>query len=129
MGIIVSPICFFCISVLKTKIGYDDALDAFGCHGIGGIVGGILTGIFCVPELSWTEYGGLIYTGNFHLLGSQILGVAITVVFVVVAALVIGAVVKAVSKGRLSVTAEEEAQGIDVVLHGETAYPAFDGMD
>ncbi|MCR5845206.1 MAG: ammonium transporter [bacterium] len=129
MGIVVSPICFFCISVLKAKIGYDDALDAFGCHGIGGIVGGILTGIFCVPELSWTEYGGLIYTGNLHLLGSQILGVLVTVAFVAVAALAIGLAVKAISKGSLSVSAEEEAQGIDVVLHGETAYPAFDGMD
>ena len=47
------------ISHLKTKFGYDDALDAFGCHGIGGILGGVLTGLFCVPELSWTGQGGL----------------------------------------------------------------------
>ena len=53
MGLIVSPICYFAISFLKKKIGYDDALDAFGCHAVGGITGGILTGIFCVPELSW----------------------------------------------------------------------------
>lgn len=129
MGIIVSPICYYCISHLKGKIGYDDALDAFGCHGIGGIVGGVLTGLFCVPELSWTDYGGLLYTGDPSLLVSQVLGIVVTLVFVVVMALVIGVIVKACSKGTLSVTAAEEAQGVDVVIHGESAYPAFDGLD
>lgn len=129
MGIVVSPICFYCISHLKSKIGYDDALDAFGCHGIGGIVGGILTGIFCVPELSWTDFGGLLYTGDPSLLISQILGIIVTLVFVIVMALIIGLIVKACSKGTLSVTAAEEAQGVDVVIHGESAYPAFDGLD
>ena len=61
------------ISHLKTKFGYDDALDAFGCHGIGGILGGVLTGLFCVPELSWTGKGGLFYTGDVSLLVSQVL--------------------------------------------------------
>ena len=71
MGLIVSPVCYFAISFLKKKIGYDDALDAFGCHAVGGITGGILTGVFCVPELSWTDFGGLVYTGDFTLLGAQ----------------------------------------------------------
>ena len=55
MGIIVSPICYFFIAVLKRKLGWDDALDAFGCHGVGGIVGCILTGIFALPRtfLQW----------------------------------------------------------------------------
>lgn len=70
------------MSVLKNKIGYDDALDAFGCHAVGGIVGGILTGIFCVPELSWTDFGGLIYTGDPTLLGAQCLGILVTIAFV-----------------------------------------------
>ena len=80
MGLIVSPVCYFAISHLKTKFGYDDALDAFGCHGIGGILGGVLTGLFCVPELSWTGKGGLFYTGDVSLLISQILGIVVTIV-------------------------------------------------
>lgn len=129
MGIVVSPICYFCIAKLKGAIGYDDALDAFGCHGIGGIVGGILTGLFCVPEYSWTDYGGLFYTGDPSLLISQILGILVTLVFVVIMTLILGAIVKAIFGGKLSVSEAEEAQGLDVVVHGESAYPAFDGMD
>ena len=129
MGIIVSPCCYFGISVLKRKFGYDDALDAFGCHGIGGIVGGILTGLFCVPELSWTDFGGLFYTGDPSLLLSQLAGIGITIVFVGVMTLIIGLVVKACCHGSLSVEPEEEAQGLDIVCHGENAYPAFDGLD
>lgn len=129
MGFIVSPVCYFAISFLKHKIGYDDALDAFGCHAIGGIVGGILTGLFCVPELSWTEYGGLFYTGDPSLLGSQVLGILVTVAFVGVADLIIGLIVKALFKGSLRVSEEEEAQGLDVSAHGESAYPAYVGLD
>ena len=129
MGFIVSPICYFAISHLKTKLGYDDALDAFGCHGIGGIVGGILTGIFCVPELSWTEYGGLIYTGDPTLLIQQVLGILITVAIVLVLDLVIFAVVRAVFHGNLRVSEGEEALGLDMSEHGESAYPAYTGLD
>ena len=129
MGIIVSPICYYAIAKLKAKIGYDDALDAFGCHGIGGIVGGILTGIFCVPELSWTDFGGLLYTGDPSLLISQIEGIVITIVFVAIATLVIGLIVKACCGGSLRVTPEQEARGLDIAVTGEDAYPAFDGMD
>lgn len=129
MGLIVSPICYFCIAKLKSKLGYDDALDAFGCHGIGGMVGGILTGIFCVPELSWTDYGGLIYTGDPSLLLSQIAGILITIVYVAIATLIIGLIVKACFHGSLRVSEADEARGMDVTVHGEDAYPAFDGMD
>ena len=129
MGIIVSPICYVCIAKLKSKLGYDDALDAFGCHGIGGITGGILTGLFCVPEYSWTDYGGLFYTGDPSLLISQLLGIVITIVFVAVATLVIGLIVKACFGGSLRVSDEDEARGVDIAIHGEDAYPAFDGMD
>lgn len=129
MGVIVSPVCYLAISVLKRKIGYDDALDAFGCHTVGGIVGGVLTGIFCVPELSWTEFGGLIYTGDATLLGAQILGVAVTVVFVMVASAIIGLVLKAICGGSLRVSEEKEAAGLDLSEHGESAYPAYLGLD
>ena len=129
LGLITSPICYFAISSLKAKIGYDDALDAFGCHTVGGIVGGILTGVFCVPELSWTDFGGLIYTGNPSLLISQILGIVVTILFVGICDVVIGFIVKAVFKGELRVSEDEEALGLDVSTHGESAYPAYVGLD
>ena len=128
MGLVVSPICYFAISFCKSKIGYDDALDAFGCHCVGGIVGGILTGIFCVPELSWTDFGGLIYTGDPTLLGAQCLGILVTIVFVAVGSLIIGLIVKAIF-GGLRVSKEEEAAGMDMTAHSESAYPAFIGLD
>ena len=129
MGLIVSPICYFAISFCKAKIGYDDALDAFGCHAVGGVVGGICTGIFCVPELSWTDFGGLLYTGDVSLLCSQIAGIAITIVFVGILDVVIAFIVKACFKGSLRVSEEKEAQGLDIAAHGESAYPAYLGLD
>ena len=129
MGLIVSLICYFAISFCKAKIGYDDALDAFGCHAVGGIVGGICTGIFCVPELSWTDFGGLLYTGDVSLLCSQIAGIAITIVFVGILDVVLAFIVKACFKGSLRVSEEKEAQGLDIAAHGESAYPAYIGLD
>ena len=129
MGFIVSPVCYFAISFLKAKIGYDDALDAFGCHAIGGITGGILTGLFCVPELSWTDFGGLFYTGDASLLISQVLGIVITIAFVGIADLILGFIIKAIFKGSLRVSEEAEARGLDVAEHGESAYPAYIGLD
>ena len=128
-GFVTAPCCFFAISYAKRRIGYDDALDAFGCHSIGGTVGGLLTGIFCVPELSWTDFGGLVYTGDPSLLVSQLLGILVTLAFVIVGGLVIGLVVKAAFGGTLRVSEQEEALGLDVVNHGESAYPAYLGMD
>ena len=129
MGLIVSPICYFAISFCKAKIGYADAHDAFGCHAVGGIVGGICTGIFCVPELSWTDFGGLLYTGDVSLLCSQIAGIAITIVFVGILDVVLAFIVKACFKGSLRVSEEKEAQGLDIAAHGESAYPAYIGLD
>ena len=129
MGLIVSPVCYFAIAWLKPKLGYDDALDAFGCHCVGGIVGGILTGLFCVPELSWTEFGGLLYTGDPTLLIAQVEGILITVVFVAAASAILGLIVKACCKGSLRADASEESEGLDARQHGESAYPAFNGLD
>ena len=141
MGFIVSPICYFAISFCKGKFGYDDALDAFGCHCVGGVVGGILTGLFCVPGLAWEsgasasviaaggQWGGLFYTGDPALLLAQIEGITLTVVFVGIASLVIALIVKAVFKGSLRVSDGQEAMGLDVAEHGESAYPAYVGLD
>ncbi|MDM8163867.1 ammonium transporter [Collinsella intestinalis] len=129
MGLIVSPVCYLAIARLKTRFGYDDALDAFGCHGIGGILGGVLTGVFCLPELSWTGHGGLVYTGDATLLASQVLGIAVTLLIVLVLDAVLIAAVRAAFGGRLRVTDAEEALGLDVAMHGESAYPAYTGLD
>ncbi|MDR2493268.1 MAG: ammonium transporter [Coriobacteriales bacterium] len=129
MGLVVSPICYVAIAFMKHKLGYDDALDAFGCHCVGGTVGGILTGLFCVPGLSWTDHGGLIYTGDASLLGSQVLGILVTYAFVGIMTLIIGLVVKAVFKGSLRVKESVESEGLDAVIHGESAYPAYNGLD
>jgi Amt family ammonium transporter len=127
-GIIVVPICYFAITKLKKHFGYDDALDAFGCHGIGGIVGGICTGLFTTPELAAEEgMYGLIY-GSGKLLIAQLEGIGITLVLVVVMTLVIGGVMKLVG-GDLRVDKHEEANGLDRSEHNESAYPAFLGMD
>lgn len=129
MGIIVSPICYFFISKLKTKLGWDDALDAFGCHGIGGMVGALLTGVFAMPELSPTGVGGLLYTGSFSLLGSQFLAVCWTILFAGGVSLVIGLIAKAVCGGKLRVAREVEMTGLDIPVHAESCYPAFNGLD
>lgn len=129
IGAAVPPVCFFAISNLKARFGYDDALDAFGCHGIGGIVGGILTGLFCVPELSWTDFGGLFYTGDPTLLIAQVLGIAVTIAIVLILDLVLVLVVKALCSGNLRVDEADEALGLDVSEHGESAYPAFTSLD
>ena len=129
IGAAVPPVCFFAISNLKARFGYDDALDAFGCHGIGGIVGGILTGLFCVPELSWTDFGGLFYTGDPTMLIAQVLGIAVTIAIVLILDLVLVLVVKALCGGSLRVDEADEALGLDISEHGESAYPAFTGLD
>lgn len=129
MGLIVSPVCYVAISHLKARLGYDDALDAFGCHGIGGILGGVLTGLFCVPELSWTGKGGLFYTGDPSLLVAQVLGILVTVAIVAVLDVVIALAVRAFFGGSLRVGAENEALGLDACEHGESAYPSFSGLD
>ena len=129
MGLIVSPICYFFISTLKYKLGWDDALDAFGCHGVGGIVGALLTGVFALPQLSPTGVGGLIYTGSPALLGSQFVAVLFTLVFVCVLSFIIGLIAKAVCGGSMRVASSVETQGLDVPVHAENCYPAFNGFD
>lgn len=129
MGLIVSPICYYFIAVLKRKLGWDDALDAFGCHGVGGIVGCILTGIFAMPELSTNGLGGLLYTGDPTLLGSQCLSVLVTLVYVSVGTAIIGFIAKAIFGGTLRVSKDVENIGLDTTVHGESGYPSFTGLD
>ncbi len=94
IGIVVSPICYFTMSVVKKHFGYDDALDAFGCHGIGGIWGGIATGIFANRSVnSFAKWDGLLY-GDSHLFLAQLLSIVITIAIAVVGTLICASIVK-----------------------------------
>ncbi|MGV8984306.1 ammonium transporter [Clostridium sp.] len=119
IGGIGGVICFFSVTVVKQKFGYDDALDAFGCHGVGGIWGGIATGIFASKAINSAGANGLIY-GNIKLVGIQLIAIIATVAYSAIMAFVI---LKVLSKFMsLRVTYEEEMEGLDVSLHGEEAY-------
>lgn len=81
IGLLVSPVCFYAIAIVKHRLGYDDALDAFGCHGVGGIFGGIVTGLFTTPELALDPDNiGLIY-GNPRLFLVTIAAIVFTIVW------------------------------------------------
>ena len=127
IGIVVSPICYFMMSVVKKKAGYDDALDAFGCHGIGGIWGGIATGLFASKSVNGAiRWEGLFY-GDWHLLGAQLLSILITISIAVAGTLICSFIVKLFTP--LRVTEAEERIGLDMSQHGEEAYAAFDELD
>ncbi|MCB2295683.1 ammonium transporter [Clostridium algoriphilum] len=112
-------ICYFFVTVVKQKLGYDDALDAFGCHGIGGIWGGIATGIFASKAINSAGANGLIY-GNIKLVGIQLIAIVATIAYSAIMTFII---LKVLGKFMsLRVTSEEEADGLDVSLHGEEAY-------
>lgn len=127
IGLVVSPLCWFAVSFLKSKLGYDDALDAFGCHGIGGIWGGIATGLFAQTAINpVARFNGLVY-GETGLIIAQLKAIGLTIALSLVATFVIVKVVSLVT--RLRVTPREEADGLDGSQHGETAYPSFMGLD
>ena len=127
IGSAVSPICCFTISFLKGKLKIDDALDAFGCHGIGGIWGGIATGFFAKSSInSVARWDGFIY-GDYHLLLAQIIGIVVTAAVAVVGTLICLAVVRIFTP--LRVDEREEKIGLDISQHGESAYPTFNGLD
>ena len=119
--------CFLFISKVKPKFGYDDALDAFGCHGIGGIWGGLATGLFTQKSINpVAQWDGLVF-GDYHMFVAQILSMLVTIVLAGAATAVIMFVLKKVMKIRVS--PDEEALGLDRSEHGESAYPAFTGLD
>ena len=122
IGIAVSIICFVMVAYVKPKLGYDDSLDAFGVHGVGGIIGAVLTGILASPFIQ-SSYSGAIY-GNFHQLWIQLLAVGATIIFSGVGTFIIFKItdklvgIRAIDK--------HEAIGLDETQHGETAYTNFD---
>lgn len=127
IGLLVSPICYIGMTKIKGRFGYDDALDAFGCHGLGGIWGGIATGLFAKTSInSGAQWNGLVF-GDVRLFGAQVLSIIITIAFAGTATFIIVSVIKLIMP--IKVSQEEEAQGLDLVEHGEVAYPSFNGLD
>jgi Amt family ammonium transporter len=116
IGLASGVICFFCATSLKRKLGYDDSLDAFGVHGIGGIVGAILTGVFAAPVLGGfgtvEDIGGQVWI--------QIVGVLVTVVYTGIVTFVILKVLDLVM--GLRVSEEAESVGLDLSEHNERGY-------
>ena len=127
IGALVSPICFFGVKLIKQKLKIDDALDAFGCHGIGGIWGGIATGLFGKSSInSAARWDGLVF-GDVHLFLAQLAGIGITIAIAVVGTLVCIGIVRIFTKIR--VDDRSETIGLDLSEHGEKAYPSFNGWD
>lgn len=125
IGLTTSPVCFIMISYGKRKFGFDDALDAFSCHGTGGIWGGLLTGIFAKASIG--GYDGAIY-GDWAQFGAQTAGIGITVVIAVAGTLVCYGITRLIT-GKIRVDAKDEMLGLDITQHGETAYPSFNGLE
>jgi Amt family ammonium transporter len=118
IGFAAGVVCYSAC-LLKSKFGYDDSLDVVGVHGVGGILGAILTGVFATKAINSAGNDGLLY-GNPSLLVTQLIAVAITVAFAAVGSGVILLVLKAVM--GLRVSENEERQGLDLSQHSESAY-------
>ena len=116
IGIIASIVCFYAIK-FRMRMGWDDTLDVWGCHGVGGIVGSILTGVFATKSIG--GFSGLI-EGNTDQFLANIYGTAIAAVFAFVMTYLILRILKAVMK--ISVESKEQEDGLDRALHGEEAY-------
>ena len=116
IGLVSGVVCYFCATTLKRKLGYDDSLDAFGVHGVGGIIGAILTGVFAAPALGGfgavTDIGAQVWV--------QAKGVIFTVVYTAIVTYVILKVLDVVM--GLRVNEEEESVGLDLAQHNERGY-------
>ena len=127
IGGLVSPICYVTVTFIKKHLKADDALDAFGCHGIGGIWGGIATGLFARSSINSTaKWDGLVF-GDTRLFMAQITGILISIAVAAAGTLICVGIVKLFTP--LRVTPKEEQLGLDISEHGESAYPSFNGFD
>jgi Amt family ammonium transporter len=117
IGIAAGALCYWGATGLKHVLGYDDALDCFGVHGVGGIVGALLTGVFAVEQ-----YGGTpgLLEGNVHQLWSQVVGVAVVITYDAVVSLVLLKIIDMALGLRVGPDVEQE--GLDLALHGEAVH-------
>ena len=127
IGILVSPICYFTVILLKQKLKIDDALDAFGCHGIGGIWGGIATGLFGKSSInSVAKWDGLVF-GDYRLFLAQVLSIVFTIAVAIVGTLICIGIVRIFTPLRVDLGGRRVIQ--KKTQHGENAYPSFNGFD
>jgi Amt family ammonium transporter len=122
IGILVAVVCFFMVSVVKHKFGYDDSLDAFGVHGIGGIIGALATGLLATPTVQ-SAYSGLFY-GNPKQFYLQLIATITTIVFSGIMTFILFKIVDklvGIRAGRA-----EEIAGLDITQHNEIAYSEND---
>jgi ammonium transporter, Amt family len=120
IGVAAGVICFWSATSLKHMLGYDDSLDAFGVHGVGGIIGALLTGVFAYGPLSATDASPDGTSGSLDQLKLQAIGVCTTLIYSGVMTLVLLMVTKVLV--GLRVNEEEEREGLDIVLHGEQIF-------
>ena len=113
IGALASLVCYGAVR-LKSRLGYDDSLDAFGVHGVGGILGALATGMFCVVPVAG------LFGGNPGQLFKQLVGVVITIAFATVGTFLIAAVLR--STMGLRVSEQQERDGLDITVHGERGY-------
>ncbi|WP_413710493.1 ammonium transporter [Rhizobium sp. Rhizsp82] len=118
MGLIVSPLCYFFVSVVKNKFGYDDTADVFGVHGVGGMFGAVATGIFASASLGGVGYAEGVTMGGQVM--TQITAIATTIVWCGIGSAILYKVVDLIVGLRVAVEAERE--GLDLATHGEAAY-------
>jgi Amt family ammonium transporter len=123
IGIIVAAVCYITVAVIKGRLGYDDSLDAFGVHGVGGTVGALLTGVFATRLVNSAGANGAAH-GNLRQLGIQAVGVAATIAYAVVVTFILAKVLDLIMGLRVKV--EEEAIGLDITQHKESAYTLID---
>ena len=123
IGVAASVFCFLGATIIKTKLGYDDSLDAFGVHGIGGIVGTLAVGVFASKAINAAGNDGLLY-GNPGLVLTQLAAVGATMLFAFFGTLFLMVIVNAVT--RLRVGEHEERIGLDLTQHREAGYTLVD---
>lgn len=114
IGGVTALACYLAVQ-LKARFGYDDALDAFGVHGVGGLVGALATGLFCFAPVA-----GALVGGGWGQFGKQALGAGAGIAFAMTGTLLIGLALKTTM--GLRVTADQEREGLDLSLHGERGY-------
>ncbi|MCA8995137.1 MAG: ammonium transporter [Planctomycetaceae bacterium] len=119
MGFVAGYVCFFACTTIKNRFGYDDSLDAFGVHGVGGTLGAILAGVFATKAASAGNYAGLI-DGNPGQVLNQVVSVVAAMAFAVVITIVLLKILDATM--GLRVSQDDEIQGLDVSQHGEEGY-------
>lgn len=119
IGFVASVFAYNAVSWLKPRLGYDDALDVFGIHGICGITGALAIGIFANPLINSVTTGGILF-GNFSLIGIQLLAIVIVAVYTFVMTIVIAKIIDKIF--GLRVDDQHEVQGLDVNLHEESGY-------